>query len=348
MRKIYAYIVLLLLPLMGSCAGIRYMTIETREPAQVTLPAGVRKVLIVSNVAQQPNDIGHNIKRIGKDKFDKTTASSDSVAIYYTEALAQFLGEEEYFDDVLYSDRQLRRDNNFWLEQPLQPEVMIEMKNESGVDAIISLDKLVMQTNRTDHFHQEGYIYGDISGKIQSVIRVYLPTMDGQIPAVQFNDSLKWEGYDISDGRAYAELILPTQEDAMKELAVYAAERMTKVFSAHWEFQDRWLYTSVKSKMREADLYAKNHQWEEAIPIWESVFNRERNKNNRAKTAHNIAVGYEMLDDMEQAVKWANTAFDLMMESTTSSSLDFRRSTIYKSEILRRADASNKLDMQSE
>ncbi len=348
MKSNYKYALLLIVPFLASCAGIRYMSIETREPAQITLPSNVRTVLVVNNVAEQPEDIGHTIKKLGKNEIEKIKASADSVAIYYTEALSQFLGEEEYFDDVLYDSRMLRRDNNFWLEQPLLPEVMIEMRNESGADAIISLDKLIMQTNRTDHFYQEGYIYGEMKGSIQSIMRVYLPTMDGQIPSVQYNDSLKWEGYDIRDGRAYAELVLPTQEEAMKELAVYAAEKMTKVFSPHWEFQERWLYTSVKSTMREADLYAKNNQWTEALALWEPQYDRERSKTNKAKIAHNIAVGYEMLNEMETAVQWADMAHELMLASSSPSSLDLKRTLLYKNEITRRADTSNKLDMQNE
>lgn len=346
-RLIYHVIIIFSLTILAtSCAGIRYMTIETREPARVTLPSQIKSVLIVNNVPQQPDEIGHNIKKLGKNNYDKISASSDSIAIFYTEALAQFLDEEQYFDETQYSNKQLRRDNNIWLEQPLQPETMIEMRKESGADAIISLDKLILQTYRTDHFYQEGYIYGDLNGRIQSTIRIYLPTLEGEIPSIQYNDSLKWEGYDIKDGRAYADFILPTAEEAMKELAIYAAEKMTKVFVPHWEFQDRWLYTSFKSKMREADLYTKSNQWADAIIIWKLIFEKEKDKVNKAKIAHNIAVGYEMLDEMNNSLQWADVAYELMSASTLPTSLDLRRTLIYKNEISRRTDSSNKLNMQ--
>lgn len=347
MRPKHSYLILLLmLPLLASCAGIRYMSIETREPAQVTLPKSIKSVLIVNNVVQQPDDIGHEVKKLGKRASDRTKASSDSIAIVYTEALAQFLGEEEYFDNVYYNQDPLRKDNNFWQERPLTPEKMIELRNESGADAVLSLDKLIMNTSRTDHFYQEGYIYGDLTGRVQSTIRVYLPTIDGQIPAVQFNDSLAWEGYDIQNGRVYTEFILPSNEDAMKELAIYAAEKMTKVFSPHWEYQDRWLYTSMNSKMREADVYANNNEWAEAITLWKANFESERKKINKAKAAHNIATGYEMLDDMPNALKWATTASDLMQEASSTNALEARRALLYKTEVARRLDNSNKINMQ--
>ncbi len=67
--------------------------------------------------------------------------------------------------------------------------------------------------------------------------------MEGKIPAVQYTDSIRWEGFDIQDGMAYAEVMIPSTEEAMKLLAVKAAEKMTYVFAPHWEMQDRWYYT---------------------------------------------------------------------------------------------------------
>src|SRR5690606_14337145 len=119
-------------------------------------------------------------------------------------------------------------DTDFWKELPIQPETMNELRRSTATDAIISLDKLLLQTEWVDFFQQEGVKYAGLTGKIQSVIRVYLPSMEGKIPSIQFHDSLKWEGYDTRGRLVFAELTLPTQEEALKQLAVYAAEKMTK------------------------------------------------------------------------------------------------------------------------
>jgi tetratricopeptide (TPR) repeat protein len=342
----YFAILFFLLLFFSSCAGIQYLSIETREPAQVTLPAEVNSVLVVNNVVKQPDDIGHNIKRLGKKQFDNIKVSADSVAIFYTEALAQFLDEEEYFGAVKYYQKPLRSDTDFWKELPIQPETMNELRRSTATDAIISLDKLLLQTEWVDFFQQEGVKYAGLTGKIQSVIRVYLPSMEGKIPSIQFHDSLKWEGYDTRGRLVFAELTLPTQEEALKQLAVYAAEKMTKVFSPHWERQDRWYYTHFNSRMREGAVYARGNQWLEAIEKWNEFYTREKKMLNRAKAAHNIALAYEMLDEMESAYEWATVANDLFRQSTSPSSLERRRSALFKKEIERRRDASRKLNMQ--
>ena len=45
------------------------------------------------NVVQQPDNVGHKLYPSAIPKRERVEASSDSVAIYYTEALTQFLDE---------------------------------------------------------------------------------------------------------------------------------------------------------------------------------------------------------------------------------------------------------------
>ncbi|WP_139224129.1 DUF6340 family protein [Proteiniphilum acetatigenes] len=340
-------IIFLLALLMSSCAGIKYLTVETREPAQVNLPSNVLSIAIVNNVVQQPDEVGHDSIPIGHTQAERTKVSSDSVAVFYTEALAQFLDEEDYFQRVMYYNEPLRNDNDFFREKPVDPETMHRIRRETGADAIISLDKLIVETKKRDHFRQQGYTYTDMTGKIHSVLRVYMPTMEGKIPAVQYTDSIRWEGFDIQDGRAYADIMLPSRKEAIKILAVNAAEKMTYVFAPHWEMQDRWYYTLPNSLMREGEAYAKGSQWSNAIEKWEAFYNNSSKKTDKAKAASNIALAYEMMDDMGRALEWATLSNNLFIESTAPNSLERRRSLLYKNEIERRNRNSNKLNMDN-
>jgi hypothetical protein len=347
MKRLTPFLIVLILGLLlSSCVGIKYLTVETREPAQVTLPSNVLSVIVVHNVVQQPDNIGHNTKLLGRSGMQREEASSDSVAVYYVEALAQFLDEEDYFQRVEYLNAPLRDDEDFFQEHPLTPETMNEIRSKTGADAIISLDKLIIQTDKREHFHQQGYTYSDLTGRINSILRVYLPTMEGKIPAVQYTDSLRWEGFDIQDGKAFATTMLPSREEAMKLMAVRAAEKMTYVFAPHWEMQDRWYYTLPSSLMREGEAFAKAAQWQNAIEKWEAFYNSRTGDTNKAKAANNIALAYEMIDNMDKAYEWAIVANNLFVQSTAPNSLERRRSLVYKNEIERRRDASNRLNMQ--
>lgn len=345
MKHITLLLTLLSIILLAGCSGIKYLTVETREPAQVTLPSHVLSVAIVNNVVSQPDDIGHTIQHIGHSDYDRTKASSDSVALFYTEALAQFLEEEDYFHRVHYIADGLRKDSDFFKEEPLTPEKMNEIRKQTGVHAVISLDKLVLETHKRDHYRMQGYSYATLTGRINSLIRVYQPTMEGKIPAVFYTDSLRWEGFDIEDDRAYADQMVPSREEAMKQLVVRAAEKMTYVFAPHWEMQDRWYYTLPASLMREGEAYANKADWVSAIEKWEAYYNNTSKMINKAKVASNIALAYEMLDEMQQSYEWAEKAHDHFVRSTTTNSLERKRSQLYRNEIARRLNSFNQINM---
>ena len=57
--------------LLTSCAGIQTLTIQTQEPAQVTLPSKVEKLLVVDNTANQPFDIGLQKCNLAENKLKR-------------------------------------------------------------------------------------------------------------------------------------------------------------------------------------------------------------------------------------------------------------------------------------
>lgn len=349
MKRFTSFLITILVVLfLTRCAGIKYLTVETHEPAKVTLPSSVLSVVVVNNAVQQPDNVGHNILKIGHTVPDRTTASSDSIDLYFTEALAQFMDEEDYFQKVLYHTKPLRNDHDFFLDIILDPDTTLQIIKDAGVNAVISLDRLQIQTDLREHFRQQGYMYGDMKGKIEATVRVYLPTLDGKIPVVKYTDSLHWEGFDIRDEMAYADALLPSREEAMKILAVGAAEKLTRVFIPHWERQERWYYLLPDAGMREGEAYISSCEWSKAIEKWESFYNASSKLRDKAKAATNIAFAYEMEDELGKALEWATTAYNLFMRSTPSESLDRRRALLYKNEMRRRNNLFEPLRMEDD
>ena len=330
-----------------NCAGLRHISIETREPGKIDWSPNVLSVVVVNNVLQQPDHLGHQLFRLGQDVPVSMSASSENIARIYTEALAQFIDEEEHFEQVLFFTEPLRSDPHFFDEQPLMPAQMRELLRESGADAVISLDLLVMQTVVTEQIRQGGFILGEMVGHIHSTLRIYKPTMEGILPAVLYSDSLVWQGFDQSGLiPAYSD-ILPTREEAMHILAIHAAEQMTKTLSPHWETQTRWFYTTMSSRMREGAAFARGNQWDRALDRWMVAFNSAR-RVDKAKAANNVALAHEMLDDLETALEWANKAHELFERHTASQSLERRRSQLYIKELERRINNVTRLLDMSE
>lgn len=357
MRKnIHILFLFLFTMLLGNCAGLKTITIESQEPAQVTLPKNVRSLLVVNNVVTQPKDIGHTKKWLDKSEIEGFSISMDSIAIIYTEALAQFLEEEHYFDKVLYYNKPLRTDSDFLVQKPIMPDEMMQFRKEHSVDAIVSLDRLIITTNLAEK-QASGNIYVEETTKIQSIIRVYMPTLNGEIPAIHYEDSVKLKtdgGFNIGktpDRLSYFMNKLFPQDKMRREflkerVVVPAAEKMTKALSPHWETQDRWYYTLSNGTMQNGEYYADQSKWDEAVVKWKEFFDANKKAINKAKAASNIALAYEMLEDMEQAYNWITTAYNLFEESVSPNSFDLRRTLLYKNELERRYKNEKALKLQ--
>lgn len=343
MKKIILFLFLItIVLLLSSCMGIRNITVDTREPGYITWSPDISSVVIVNNVVQQPDDAGHTIRRFDSPTWERDSVSSENIAIIYTEALAQFIEEEEHFNPVFYIRDPLRTDQNFLEEHPLSPEAMGEIMRKTGADAIISLDRLLIQTELKELFAPSGFLFGEIVARLHSIIRVYTPTAEGRIPVVRYTDSLSWKGLDPLGKLEYGIDILPMREEAMKEFVILTAEKMTNVLSPHWTTQKRWYYTSPNSRMREGERFARGSQWDRALERWKTAFENVRGV-EKAKAASNIALAYEMSDNIEKAYEWATTANQLFETHTSPNSLERRRSALYKAEIERRQNNANRL-----
>ena len=344
MRKQTPYLLLFfLVVLTANCAGIRYITIDTREPGRIDWIPSIETVVVVNNTVQQPDYLGHSLTLVGQPSRT-AMASSENLAFIYTEALAQFIDEEEHFYRVLLYHLPIRTDNNFSSESPLSLGTMATLLRESGADAIISLDRLYMSTNiRATIDQQHGFFRAELIARKQSTIRVYNTDMGG-IPSVHYTDSLIWRGNMVQgvSPEFYMANFLPSRTEAMQTLAVRAAERMSQVLSPHWVTQERWFYTTLGARMREGGAFARANQWERALDNWKIAYNSAR-RAARAKAANNIALAYEMVGDLDNALEWATLAYQLFEQYTTTNSLERRRSLLLRNELQRRVNVRERL-----
>lgn len=61
-------------------------------------------------------------------------------------------------------------------------------------------------------------------------------------------------------------------------------------------------------ELEQGTRYADVAKWSQAIDVWKSGIDRARNK-EAGFLSHNIAIGYEVLGDFDQALDWAETSY---------------------------------------
>ena len=102
--------------LLSACSTINYVGIETYNPAEVTFPENVAKVLIVNNAVPQPEDAGYEYTLQG-EKQDTCKAKADSALFDACRTLGEAIVEASYFNDVLLYHDAVRKDNQAFLDE---------------------------------------------------------------------------------------------------------------------------------------------------------------------------------------------------------------------------------------
>ncbi|GAB6010501.1 DUF6340 family protein [Viscerimonas tarda] len=327
---------------LSSCSTIETIRISVEKPAQVTLPPSIRSIVIVNNAVQQPDSIGYTIVN-GKGEDDVVVPSDSLNAInnMLTQALAQFMDDEKFFDKVTLFDKPLRTDNVFLAETLIDDTTIQRIAAETGADAVVSLDRFLTKIIliKQARYHTN---LSMLEVKIQAKFRVY--SNEGKLmgPPVSFNDTLYW-----NDANEYVPF--PGMKEGLKQAALHTADKMVPMFIPYWMEQNRWYYTNSGGKMMKATQYAVANKWKEAALIWGEVYETEESSVRRAKLASNIALANEMLDDVENAMNWANISYNLFEEcfqNHRSTDTDLFRIMAFRDELKRREADFHKLDKQ--
>ncbi|WP_233567118.1 hypothetical protein [Parabacteroides sp. AM58-2XD] len=73
--------------LLASCSSVSYVGIDTYNPAEITFPKSVGKILVVNNAVPQPDDVGCEFNLFG-DKVDTCKVKADSALFDVCRGLA--------------------------------------------------------------------------------------------------------------------------------------------------------------------------------------------------------------------------------------------------------------------
>lgn len=334
---------LLILFLLASCSGIKYMEIEMYSPAEITYPPYVRKILIADNAIAQPSD--SNCLHIVKGVYlDDCSAPADSALSDACRFLGQSLVETNYFDDVLLFDNKLRTDSDGYnLYSTVSPDDVQALCDETGADALITFDRLIFYTQK-EIKAVDGYLNGTIKVYINGIAGSYLPAEDQKPYAVVVVDSVfitEW-----GDSQAQIDSQLPSPEEALRIAARYVAAKIRDTFVPHWERGNRWIYTSPQSRWKEASAYAAAGKWDAAAERWQILFDNSAGKRTRARLASNLALCNELTGNLRQARDYAQTSSSLMTEHDGEASYYALLQKQYENVLLQRIEDDRKLNLQ--
>ncbi|MDR2683015.1 MAG: DUF6340 family protein [Dysgonamonadaceae bacterium] len=297
MKNSLVFICILLLT---SCSGLYRFTIEVQEPAPITLPPDIARVVVVNNAAPQPGN--QAISRIYQGtEITGKELNLDSLAAIATVSLAARLKESAFFDQVLVVPVSLRSDRDWMSGEPLPEAFKTETFETEGFDGIISIDRLMVRLDQEMRYNP----YMSLAARSITTCSVYLYDRETPLTSFSVADSLTFSAPALGDT---VEIFKNFPEYTLQDLAYTIGERLSQHIVPSWTEKARFLYAGSQSRMAEAFSFARNNRWSHAVSLWLDEYARVSPPEAKGKIAANLAVAYEMLDQFPVALQWTTTA----------------------------------------
>lgn len=343
--------------MLGSCQNVRQLSIDYMQPADVSFPNTLKRVAIVNNApANDASASAGSDQRQEADDMPQQPRRYQGNAAITAESLAQALAEESYFDEVIICDSALQeKDRPLNAAQPLSTDEVNRLVNSLNVDFLISLEDIQLSAQRKISFLPDwDMFYGTIDVKVFPTVRVYLPNRKNPMVTISPNDSIFWEEAGNSERDINARLI--GEQEMIDQASEFAGTLPVKHLLPSWKTATRYLFCGGSVNMRDAAVYAQEGNWESAIELWKAQYESKQGK-KKMQAAYNIAVGYEMQDDIDSALQWAQKAFRIAMEidkaddglpdkETLKDKPNYILTALYVNELQERQNSIKLLDLQ--
>lgn len=329
------------------CTSVKTIVLDVQRPAEITIPKAIGSIGIVNNAVPQPATYGHRHLKYsekGERAYDEISVRADSNSILLTEVLFEELSGMNYFNNVSLYEYPLREDLAFEDVRRIDSLDIIELAEIMNVDAIISLDRFVVGSLSYEQplsFEAENR-YLDM--KMNAVFHIYSKEGNLISPPLSLSDSVYWQGMYDGDFQISYEGV-PELSDAVKGVIDYTASVSASSFVPQWAEEYRTYYGDIK----EANKKVEAGDWKGALEIWKSSYEAEqKNMKKKARLASNIALAYEITDNMKEGMVWADTAVKLFTESAETS-VDIQNkenAETYRDHLILRYSEFKLLDLQ--
>ncbi|MBR2161324.1 MAG: tetratricopeptide repeat protein [Bacteroidaceae bacterium] len=309
----FQLVLLLAITLLTSCQSLEQLSIDYMQPARISFPDELKRVGIVNNVPENlPNLLARQFTDVPDTEADglsrKTTYYNGTPALAI-ESLAQAIADEQYFEQVIICDSALRASDTQLRAGGLSLEEINQLCSDLGVDVLISLEALQMREVREVGYIPEfGVFGGQVAVNVRPTINLYLPGRDTPVTTVNASDSIYWDEVGGSYNNVRNRLI--SEQEMVKQASDFAGTVPVKSLLPHWTTTERTYFTNGNIKMRDGVVYAREGQWDKAAELWQQAYSSSKSAKKQCYAAYNLALAYEMQDNIEEAFKWITTALE--------------------------------------
>jgi len=295
--------------LIASCTVYKEYPIEIYKPGEASIPPSAKNAAIVyRNFKYTEDTLQHYYKsdfQLVKAKNDPDDLDSLLVTACLNE-LATNLKNNSAFEELhVFPYHTFERHSGEHLNE-YSPDLIEQVTSASGSDLLISLD--------TYSCFFSTYPQTFDTPKTSEVVTVavwsiYDPVKKALVERKTMIDTVFWNGYD-DDGNYRKGYTPPPRLAALKMASALAGENYAKRFYATWQTVNRMYSVPPLPDFSDAAFYFEEGKWDKAIALWQKYAD-DRNGKMAINARYNLALAYELKDDLDTAQKWLTAAFQL-------------------------------------
>jgi hypothetical protein len=300
-----------------------YLNISVLHPAEITLPAGVSNVTVYNRVFNgKQNGINDSALTAQHDPYKDYPGTKES----YLTGIYETVTKSPRFRKVTLSDSSYgyttEGDSVDW------PLISTICERDSS-DALIVLTRNIGSDTVNVYSFVYCYIYYTIIN--EHSWSIYYPA-DRSVISFALKDTLKWEGTNEN-----CDPEIPGIYSLLSEACYNSGIRAGLYIAPYWEENiPRVIFTGFNRELSKAENLVNKNMWYEAGQIWNRL-SESGNRRISAKAAFNIALAYEIDDNLEQSLSWIVYAGSLSENKYIKE---------YKNIILERMNTKKILDSQ--
>lgn len=322
-----------------SCTVYKEYPIDVYKPGVIAVPPNVENIALISRNFKYSNDtLQHYFKDnnvVRKAKGDPTNLDSVLTG-YCLNELALNLKNKNGFNRIHIFPEVFKPHSG-----PKMPVIdfnlIDKLTTETETDLVISLETF-------------SYFYSEYSADAgvpkprdvitASVWAVYDPVAQKIIERKTMIDTLFWNALD-EQGNVQKNSKLPPRLTALKIASQMAGENYSKRFFASWESVKRMYSIPPLPDFEAAEKYLVKGDWDNAIMLWKR-YAADKNGKMAINARYNLALAYEMKDDLDSAIQWLAAAQQIAADYRSKD--DLKKIEAYKKILLQRKKEVERLN----
>jgi hypothetical protein len=292
-----------------SCTVFKEYPIEVYKPGEAVVPHSAKKAALVYRNFKYPAD---TLRHYYKDDFVLIKAKNDPsgldsllVTVCLNE-LAANLKNNNAFDELhLFPYHTFEKHSGEHLNE-FSKELIEQVASTSGADLLISLDtwsyffSTYPQTFDTPETNEVITV---------AVWSIYDASKTVLIERKTMIDTVFWNGYD-EEGNYRKDYRPPPRLTSLELASALAGENYAKRFYATWQTVNRMYSVPPLPDFSEAAYFFEEGKLDRAISLWQK-YAGNRNGKMAINARYNLALAFELKDDLDAARMWLSAALEL-------------------------------------